>query len=431
MELNNRVESCYMRQAQFSSGLSPKDKGLRVNGEALQLFDNLPNEASKLFYVNSLDTNGDGFLSLKELAAAYQRADKNGNQERNEWGGISLRDNGKTTKDEVLNDFALHGAGPYLLREAKKVNPEKYAQVEQRLKSGTFTVTGEYNDNLLKKPLSGNRLGKQITEAVREYENLERVFPEERKSFFNKLAEGEAVGLVNPFPKKNVSFPITLENLAQKDNASDPITKKIAQKLCEEVFTQEKVKNYSNNVLDAVKNPQKLSAFLTTIGNDINKTLALSTTTTVKNKQSIELGKYTWSSDKISTFYPKIKEKEESLTKNNTPEPIKRQELLSFVLSKIVSHEYMHAVQNDVSHKPPSNLSFRELMIRDAWIQNRNYGNYYTCNDITNCDYNRYAKQPLEKSALNLEKDVEQHLKYLFAEEKRLEALAQNSRQAK
>lgn len=406
MGLNNRIEPCYVRQVLNSPNApEPKSKGLSVNNEALKFFDTLPDGSSKLFYVKSLDTNGDDFLDENELANGYKRSDKNSNQERDEWGGISLRDDGKTTNDELLNDFALHGAIPYLLSETKKFNPEKYTQIEQRLRTGTFTTTEEFDDNFFREKQSGGRLVSSVIKAVQEYENLEKVSPDKKGLFFDKLAKGEALDFLR---------------LASVEREAYSLEHKIAQKLCKNVFTKEKLEDYRANILDIVKDRQTFSQFATAMGEKVQKEVNLVLKTEVKasiivtdEKFEDKIAHCDYEKKEITISRPSFTSLQESMKKKGDSDDKVKWEFVRQI-TEVIPHEYLHAGQYAVAKNPPKNASPEQLAVIKKW--ENNFANYLDISESKKRygSTKKYAQQPIEDSAYHLMWDIDKYLQREF-----------------
>lgn len=406
MGTDNRVRPCYIRQVQNSPNApESKSKGLRVNDQALRFFDTLPEGPSKSFYVKSLDADGDGFLSVNELAAAYQRADINGNQERDEWGGISLRDDGKTTHDELMNAFALDGAIPYLLSKAKEANPEKYAQIEQRLKTGTFTTTEEFDDNFFREKQRGGQLVSSVIRAVKEYENLEKVSPDKKGLFFDRLAKGEALDFLRPASKEREAY--SFENNA-------------AQRLCKNVFTREKREGYRAMILNVIKDRQTFSQFATAMGEEVQREISLELKTEVKTpiiitdeKFEDKIAYYDWRKNEIALSRPILTSLRDSMkSKGDSDDKIKR-ELVRQII-EVIPHEYLHAGQYAAVKNPPKDATPEQLAVIKKWANN--FANYLDISESKKRygSTKEYAQQPIEDSAFHLMWDIDKYLQKEF-----------------
>lgn len=398
MELDNKVETCYMRQVKrniFSP--KPNSKGLRVNDEALVFFQDLPSgcPSSKLFYIKSLDTDGDGFLSLKEIAAAYQRADKNGNEERDDLGYISsIRDDCMSSKVESLNDFALHGAGPYLLSEAKKVNPAIYAQIEEKLKTGTFTITEELDDNPFRKKQRGDKLASSIIRATEEYEHLEKVSPDKKEVFFERLARGKALNFLRTTAEEPKEYSFEDEAI---------------RNLCQKVFTSEKIKDYKSKILDIINDKQRLAKFLATVGEEIQNELKVKTTIVVSEKalEDNAAANFESKNKRINFSYPELI-RVLNLNKGRSEDTIKN-EMVKYIIFSILTHEYWHSEQFAMIENPPKNATPKQLATIQAWRQNSN--NFITISkSMKSCgSLKDYATQPIEDSANHFNEEAERY----------------------
>lgn len=415
MGTDNTINQRYVAQARnvFEKlGLNSKGKGVKVNEEAMQLFGTLHFGASKYEYVKSTDTNNDGHVSVNELAEVLGRAAK-----ENSFGFVASdkkkKDDDAAVQTALLSDFLQHGATSYLLGEAKKVNPAKYAQVEQRLKDGTFTISGEYSDNLFREKQDGTRLATAISKTIQEYETLETISPKLKGAFFDKLANGEALAFLMP---------------SSKTRDTDSFEKKLAQGLCQNVFTKEKLDGYEKEILANLNDRQKFSQFITRMGAEVQKQTNLQLETEVKTpifvideKFEDRIAGFDWTKNEIQISYPVlISVRDEMKSKGASAEEI-GQELIRQII-EVVPHEYLHAGQYAKAKKPFKTATPEQLAVAESW--GKNFDNYlYVSDSIKQYgSISAYAKQPIERSANNLMTDIDRYYQKYRADKKVVKA---------
>jgi hypothetical protein len=399
MGTDNKIDACYLAQAQNKfKQLKLNQKGVKVKEEAMQLFSALPFGASKYSYIESIDTNKDGSISVIEYAKFLQRAGKEALSGQLHYDKTKKND-GKVSETEIWSDFAQYGATPFLLGEAKKFSPEKYAQIEQRLKTGTFAVTGERDDNLFREKLDGANLVTAISKATQEYETIEVLFPNVKKPFFDKLAKGEVLKFVMP-------------SSTMLD--TDSFEKKAAQEICKNAFSDEKLEGYYKDILDTVDDKQKFSRFTKSLGEDIKNVLKVNPSIAITDEKFEEqIGFYDEDKNQITISSPYFTSLKESMKNKGDSEDEIKQELLRATL-EVVSHEYLHAAQYVFIKNPPTNATPEELAVLTRW--RKNLDNYLTISDSKKLygSKNEYAKQPAEKSAYNLMIDIDMYLQKWF-----------------
>lgn len=466
MGTDNRIDACYTAQAQnLFKKLKLNQNGVKVNEEAYQLFTWLRTGASKYLYMNSVDTDKDGSISAKEYAVILQRADKESRSGKLTSDRMQKND-GKADGMELLSDFAQHGAIPYLLNEAKKYTPTKYAQIEQRLKNGNFIVTREKDYNLLQEKQDGVNLATMISNALTQYEDINIMmskFGKFKKIFFEKLAQGEVpkyevatggsgVNVTQDYltefnpPNGQVSEKTkkySLDNM-QNPTSSDPnpvskikyavpdtetldedsLEKAAVKEICKKVLTAGQLEGYSRNITEIIKDKQKFSQFVSTLGSNVDKVLKTGASLIVTDEKFDDrAGFYERDKNRITISHPYFTRLQESLDALGVPEEKIKQSLLKETV-EIVAHEYWHAAQYAFTKNPPQKATPQELVTIAKYKKNFE-GTLDPTDSITlHGSADKYATQPLEKSAFDLMADIDEHINTWQDNRKSLRLLA-------
>lgn len=460
MGTDNKIDACYMTQAQnLFKKLKLNPKGVKIKEEAMQLFSTLPFGASKYAYIESIDTDKDGNISVQELASVFQRADKEGYSSKLAYNN-ALKDDRITNITELSSDFAQHSALPFLLNEAKKHSPEKYSQIEQKLKTGTFSITGEQDYNLLHKEQDGINRTNMISEATRSYENLALFTPGFKKMFFEHLASGNVAQydtgnkgkeltvkqdrvntthlneteilqtettypIDNPQKTISVSKPRPVsklqytppKNLPQSLEA-DPIEKLIAKEICEKVLTPEQVKKYEKDILKTTKDKKSFTQFAENLGAKINQTLKIKPSLSITNEKFKEKGGfYDNEKNEIVLSYPAVAPLQKSIESMGVPNKVVKQILLKTTIG-IIAHEYGHAAQYAFIKNSPKKATPEENIAIAKYKQNFNEYLYPTDAITLYGSMDKYMTQPIENSSLNLMLDIKKHINKILKNKK-------------
>lgn len=465
MGTDNKIDACYMTQAQnmFKKlGLNPK--GVKNNLEAMQLFSSLYFDSqSKELYISDIDTDKNGSVSLKEYAAMLQRARVETQRENP---SLDKKDE-KVGESELLSDFMLHGAIPYLLSEAKKYSPQNYAKIEEKLRNGTFTISGSTTKNLLKTKVKGFDHTMAIDYTLIPYQTLSVFYPKFKKHFFDKLAQGEvtqyqmtrddkqivviqdkpstnifATGEVleqkeiyaidnpqNPIsisqpsavPKMNYVAPKELEQVN-----SDPFEKRIAQEICQKVLTPQFIDEHSKNVQKIIKNKRDFAQFTQTLGEEIQKVLQTNVSQEVSDKNFVDkVAFYDDETKKITVSYPKFENFYDLFQRKETPKDKIKQKLFA-AITETIAHEYMHAAQFACIKNPPKNATPEELAMRAKYKKNSE-GYLNAADSVTLYgSFVKYFSQPLEIGPKILEADIEEHIDDYFNNNKKPKLLTRS-----
>lgn len=472
MGTDNKIDACYMTQAQnlFKKlGLNPK--GVKVKEEAMQLFSGLSFGASKYLYIETLDTDKDGNISVLELAGMYERADKKGRSGKLVLDNAHKKD-GITDKTEITSDFVQYGAIPYLLSEAKKYSPEKYAQIEQRLKMGTFSITGEKDYNMLEQKQEGKNLASLVSVATGNYESLTLFAPNFKKMFFENLAQGKVpeykvmpevkgVAVVqdelkkvatagsqinekektysidNPqkviinesqHPVSKLEYP-TNPSLQTLD--ADPLEKTAAWEICKKVLTPQQLEDYYKDILTTVNDKEKFARYAQDLGAKINQTLNINPSLVVTDKKlEDKAGFYDPEKNEVTLSSASLKDLQASLESAGVAQDKIKQELLRWSV-EMISHEYLHAAQYAFTKKPPQNATKEEMAVIDKYA--KNFKEYLDSSDSIALygSSDEYAKQPIEKSTNDLMVDIDQHIKNWLENKKSKPLLTKTLKHAK
>lgn len=452
MGTENRIDACYMAQAQnlFKQlGLDPK--GVKAKKEAMPLFNSIPFGASKDNYIKSIDTNKDGFISSKEYAAMLKRANDESHSANSPQDKFDKND-GITDERELLSDFVQHGAIPYLLSEAKKNSPQNYKKVEENLRNGTFTLSGdsEYNiKNIFKTKVNGSDHVSAIIYTLVPYQALTELFPKYKGHFFDKLAQGvvqkqqmtsgEQVTFTQNLPDKDFfstgqileQKEVFAENNPQKPISisrpspilkfgytlpkepdhidSDPLETVMAQKICQKVLTAQNLETYEKTILQSVRNPKKFTRFTQTLGEEIQKALETNVSQEISDKHFINKGAFYSDKTKTITFSQSgFEDFYRSLQSVGVPKNKIKQKLLLEIIKQI-AHEYGHAAQYDFIKNPPKNATPEQLALIEKYEKNNKEYLDTTDSIILYGSIERYASQPMEASPHKLEIDIEEH----------------------
>lgn len=493
MGINNSIDACYLEQAKnlFKQLKAGKD------GVSLDHADDLLSasevilfsQEAKNRYIENINTDKNKFISVEEFARVLQRADQQGRT-----GNVftdNLGRNNKVVDDSDLEcDFAKNAALPFLLSEAKKYCPEKYAQIERNLRNGTFTITGGFNHdthrdddiNLMKNSLSGYRYADAVVKANQAYELLkgyaQHIAPNAnvQKLFFEKLASGEVSlydldsekrtlslmqdGIFSNKPtsdgRKNLKvshyeetynldnlqatpstnwFSRRLINLVQgafktrtgmnyRDPAkgtigNDPIEKATVKKLLSEVLTDDQLKYYNDNILQAVDDPKKFAELSAKLGASIRKSMNLHGINQVISDAQTDgtLGYYVSQNKSITLYRSSLKVIKDGIEKTGATPDLVKQELMRRFIST-VAHEYFHAKQDALTVNPPVHATPQEKAI--IAIYKESFDNYTDSDDDIQIfgTIKENIDQPVEKSAHNLTLDVDNYIDNWFAHKK-------------
>lgn len=462
MGKNNRIDACYMTQAQnLFKQLGIQGKGKKVENAsslfgALNFLDDY--DSSKKAYFKEIDTDKDNFISEKEFAYVLQRADKQGRT------GDNINDKNGRNNQVVdafdLNcDFAKNGARKFLLDEAKKQNPEKYQQIKERLMKGNFTVTGRAGEseiNLLQQPTDGKDLAAELNEAVKRYEGIGFSIKDNKqqaiaaRKFLDRLADGQIVSYDVDSEKKTITFfedKVNHELILRKEQSFDLVNpqnlqepkgflvgratinspeetldkdfleKTAAKAICDQVLA-EQLRDIDNNILEAIDNPQNFSALVQKLSSGIKKTLGVKTSVSISdNVEKNGTGFYNRETDEIEISYSQFKSYKDHLEKTGTLTEKLKQQLVKHIIGTI-THEYWHSKQNTLTTTTPAGATPQEIAIIKKYSENNMH--YLTFQRSLKFfgSTDKYTQQPKEKSAFDMETDIYTFIDKWYANKK-------------
>lgn len=455
----NEIDASYLAQAQNvlkRENASPD--GVKVE-QAASLFsaiklDSSQYKGSKVAYIKSADTDHNGYISEKELASVFQRADKEGRTGDCAHDKID-RNNQVTDADDLNCDFAKHGSIPYLLEEAKAKDPEKYEQIKAKLTTGAFTITGDKYYNLFEKQTDGREYAIAVNDVVKRYEALDAASDSKAsKLFLDKLAEGQVPayeidsqqritftersykdsGTLKDFilekvevydlnhtetPVNTQTTFITTYNYAPPKTSSlekDPFESATAKKINTEILTDERLEYYNEHILEAIDDPKKFEKFIEEVGTDMKDSMNVTAAPVVAKKDMGKtIGVYNARDNQVMISYQAAKAKKEALEQAGVPKEQMKQELARRTIC-LMAHEYFHAKQWNMIHHPPENLTPEEKIALDELIENdsKNHLRPDTSIEVFGSG-KEYTLQPIEKGAYDLEIDVQAHIDDWYA----------------
>ncbi len=455
----NEIDASYLAQAQnVLKRENATPEGVKVE-QAASLFsaiklDASPYKGSKVAYIKSADTDGNGYISEKELASVFQRADKEGRTGDCTHDKID-RNNQVTDADDITCDFAKHGSIPYLLEEAKAKDPEKYEQIKQKLTTGSFTITGDKYYNLFEKQTDGREYANAVNDIVKRYEALDEASDSKAsKLFLDKLVEGQVaaydidsqnrVTFVERSYKDNGTLKdciLDKQEVYDLDHTETPISRQTtflttynyeppktsslekdpfeittAQKINTEILTDEKMEYYNEHILEAIDDPKKFAEFIQVVGKDMKTSMNVTSDSVVaKRDMGKSIGVFNARDNLVEISYKAAKAKKEALEQAGVPKEKMKQELTRRTVC-LMAHEYFHAKQWDMIHHPPENLSPEERIALDELMENnsKNHLAPMASREIFGSD-KEYIFQPIERGAYDLEVDVQAHMDDWYA----------------
>lgn len=455
----DKIEACYLEQARnLYNRIKPEQqtaKGVPLQNAAslfstIQL-DSQYFEHARQIYLKGIDTNGDGTISIDELATVLQRADKESFKNSTDPISIGTRNDKIADAYEILSDITTHGVIPFMLKEAKsKTTPEQYKKIEKRIKTGAFTITsktGEEDVNLLKRPTKDTGYVDAITNAYFRYEKLIKNLPQLKQVFWNKLTQGQ-VPSFNPdndtvtfksaevndnnktytylemFNRKDGKSLLTMtssigsESLSDKiaitydpplvgDVYKDPLAEAAKQKIIKEVLTDENLQYVDEHILNAIDNPQKLAQLIKKIEKLMQKALGLNTTMYVEEKETYFSGGHDKENNRIAIAFKNIEGLKNSYEELGISKDKMKKALVANIF-KTISHEYWHAGEN---------LAIKNSQHPMAKEYKENYKHYLINTESIRIfgDTRQYYEQPVEKGSYIVEMGVDNYIKQWYA----------------
>ncbi len=459
MATDNKIESCYLEQARNlykrikPENRTPKGVGLQ---NAASLFDVI--ELSKYYkqsgavYLKKVDADGNGSISIEELATVLQRADKESFKDSRFPLDINSRNNQIAEKQEVQEDFNKYGGVPYLLSEAKTQTPELFTKIESRLKTGDFTVTGEKPEedrNLFKESIHGIYLTNSVRRATLRYDVLAQKAPALKKAFLSSLAESEVPiydmdidentnnivfttrqldNKTRPYPKIEMfiredgtslgamSGPKEKESIHSKIPPftyvpvvgrvyKDPKAEATAKKVCKDVLTDNNLQYVNDNILEAIGNPQKYEELMKKFEKPIQKAYGVNTPMVLVKEDGYFAGKY--SNEQIQINYKGILEGKKELEAAGVAKD-KIKEYFTKEFFGVLSHEYWHSKEGDLGR-----LGLQSDLAEKYGLEN----DYILPDDSIRAfgDASRYSEQPIEKSSFLVESIILKQIREWYA----------------
>lgn len=462
MATDNKIEACYLEQARnLYNRIKPEQrtpKGVPLQNAA-SLFsviglDTKDFKQSGAVYLKKVDADGDGSISVEELATVLQRADKESFKDSRFPLDIKARNDQIAESQEIQEDFNKYGAIPYLLAEAKAQTPKLFPKIESRLRMGDFTVTGEKPDedtNLYRESVNGVFHTNSVRRTTLRYDVLAQKAPTLKKAFLSSLADkqvpfydmeidentnnivfntrqldekrrpypkiemfiredGTSLGAM-PGPKESESILSKIPQLTDVpsvfDVYKDPKAEETAKKVCKEVITAKNLEFIDENILEAIDNPQKLEALVKKFEKPMQKIYDVSTTMIITETDEDYAGAYDPENNKIKVNYKGIQEGKKGLEEAGVSKN-KIKDYLTNHFFEILTHEYWHA-NEDVAGK----LQFQDDFLKKYWLDN----GYIRYADSIRAfgDASRYSEQPSEKSSYLVNSIVDKHIRQWYA----------------
>lgn len=458
MGTDNRIEPCYLEQAQNFYRL----RGLNPNGETYKKFSaalfagQYTNEAS--VYWQAIDTDKSKSITPEKLARAFQRADQKSFVDSKDPYDLGYTNDKICDKDEMTADIVKYGMIPYLLQEAKKnTSPEKYQQIAERLKTGAFTITGEKRKddiNLLKSETTGRSYPNNILWVDYRYEELAKKTPGLRQLFWDKLASGQ-VPFFKKLPSeevivsedkvkgygdiystsetvdKNGALKMSTEDSTGHDTVSahmpfnyspvdrgrpyeDSLAEKEVKKFNTQVLTNENLEYFDSHILEALDSPEKLAKFIKIAEKPSQTAFELRTKMFVDKDRTDVAGEYQPIDDKILIAYKYLTEHKTMLQRGGVPEDKTKEALLCELFDTII-HEYYHPKQYDYIDNPPKNLSPTEEKMIRKYEDSHKYDIDCDGNIMIHGDMRQCHAQPSEQSPNLVGLRVRSHIKQWYA----------------
>lgn len=462
MRLDNGIPSCYFNQAQnlfnknFGKNKTTAPESVNIK-QAGQLFhaiklDSKNYKNSKLTYLKKTDTNGDGFISVAELAKVLERADKEAWKNSKDPLDTMDKDDQIASAMEIQEDFNKHGAIPYLLTEAKAQTPEIYKQIKNKLEEGDFTITGEKpneDSNLLRESINGSPYTEAINETIGRYEVLAQKAPSLRKTFLYGLANGQVPFFnmdlnektnkitfsdrqvdekgriyltMEDFDRKNATSLATMSDSIRSESIHDivpavtyttavgrvyknPEAEATAKKICENILTDNNLQYVDEHILEAIDNPQKFKELTKKFEKPMQKLLGINIPIVVSKTEEDYAGQYDY--NQINIDYKNIKELKNSLEQAGVPSN-KMKEYLAKNLLGIISHEYWHAKQDSLGKIGLQSDVSKKYNLKNDYISAENSIRAFG-------DARRYNEQPIENSAFIVNAYIHKYITKWYA----------------
>lgn len=459
MATDNKIEACYLEQARnLYNRIKPEQrtpKGVPLQNAA-SLFsiielDSKYFKQSGAIYLKKVDADGNGAISVEELATVLQRADKESFKDSRYPLDIQAKNDQIADKWEIQEDFNKYGGVPYLLTEAKAQTPKLLPKIENRLKMGDFTVTGEKSEddsNLFKENVNGVFYTKAIRRATLRYDILAQQAPAMKKAFLSSLADkqvpfydmeidentnnivfntrqlddkatpfpkvemfiredGTSLGAM-PGPKESESIRDIIPGITSRPVIGrvykDPEAEAAAKKVCEDVITETNLQYVNKSILEALDNPQKFEALVKKFEKPMQKAYGVNTSMVLTKENEDFAGQY--HNHQIQINHKGILEYKKELEKTGVSKD-KIREFFTHKFFIILTHEYWHAKSDD--------LGRRELQGDNA---ENDYISYEDSIRVFG-DASRFSEQPSEKSSFLVNSIVDKHIRQLRKQKSR------------